>query len=304
MKRTVTLAVVALNEAANIRAFLESVITQKQIGFVIEKIIVISDGSTDATVKIAQSMKHPLIEVWNFKNRIGKSARLTQLYASLKSDFLVQSDADVVFAHNEVVLEMIQPFTNPRVGMAGGNPTPLPAETFIESAINATVSPYMHFRANVRGGNNVFSADGRLLAYRKELIAATTIPKDMIANDVFTYFLCLSKKMRYVFVKKAVVFFRSPQTIADHIRQNTRFRAAPKRMQHYFPETLVNREFSVPLKTYVRELFASFLRHPFQAVVIYMINRYCIIKARRIEQKLNAKWQMANSTKRLTLKLS
>ena len=42
---SVTVAISALNEAQNIAAFLRSVLSQKEEGFVLEKIMVISDGS-------------------------------------------------------------------------------------------------------------------------------------------------------------------------------------------------------------------------------------------------------------------
>ena len=52
---TVTIATIACNEEANIKKFLESVLDQKEKGFKISTILVISDGSTDHTVKIAKS---------------------------------------------------------------------------------------------------------------------------------------------------------------------------------------------------------------------------------------------------------
>src|SRR3989338_5607147 len=49
------------------------------------------------------------IKVWDHKKRTGKSTWLNKIYKDLKTDILVQSDADVVFAHNLVVHDLIKP---------------------------------------------------------------------------------------------------------------------------------------------------------------------------------------------------
>src|SRR3989304_6639199 len=101
---SVTVAISALNEAHNITAFLRSVLSQKEEGFVLEKILIISDGSTDQTAELARALNSDKIEVRKYGERIGKSSRLNEIYKDLRSDILVQSDADVVFSHPLVIL--------------------------------------------------------------------------------------------------------------------------------------------------------------------------------------------------------
>src|SRR3989344_8272149 len=90
---TATLSISAHNEGRNVLIFLRSVLEQVEIGFVLEKILVISDGSTDKTVEIARSLNHQKIEIRDYPERLGKSARLNEIYHDLASDILVQSDA-------------------------------------------------------------------------------------------------------------------------------------------------------------------------------------------------------------------
>lgn len=299
-KPTVTVAVSAYNEERNIKAFLRSILAQKEDGFKLKKILIVSDGSSDNTVKYARELKSSKIVVKEFKDRIGKSSCLNQIYKSINTDILVQSDADVIFAHEFVVRDLIQPLIrNKKVGMCGGNPMPLKGKTFIEKAINCTSVAYSEFRKKVRGGNNVFSADGRLLGYKKELVKKIKIPGDMIANDMYTYFCCLYLGYQYRYVESAVVYFRSPQTLKDHIRQNTRFRAAPIRMKKYFPKKLVEQEIVIPRNVFVLSLIKQFIRHPVLSLSIYIINKYCKLKATLIERRLTARWDMADTTKSL-----
>ncbi len=299
-KPTVTVALSALNEEANIGAFLTSLLNQKQETFVLEKILVVSDGSTDKTVDVVRSFGSSLITVFDNKERVGKSSRLNDIYEDLTSDFLVQSDADVTFSHDRVIEQLIQPLiAEEKVGMCGGHPLPIPGTTFTERAINCTVNAYDKFRTIIRGGDNVFSADGRLLAYRKTFIKQVTIPSDMIANDMFTYFCCVSKGFGYRYVASAVVNFRSPQTLRDQIRQNTRFVAAPDRMRKYFPPELVSFERDIPFLTFIQSTGREFLHHPILCGYIFFINLYCKIRAHFIEPRLTAKWDIAFTTKNL-----
>lgn len=298
---TVTVALSAYNEEKNIVDFLKSVLTQKEEGYILEKILIVSDGSTDKTVMLAKTFNSPKIIIKEYKKRIGKSSRLNFIYKSLDTDFLVQTDSDVIFAHPFVIRDLIKPLIHDKnVGMCGGNPLPLKGKTFIEKSVNCSAMAYIYMRKHVRGGNNVFSADGRILAYKKDLIIKITIPEDMIANDMFTYYSCLFHGYRYKYIETAVVFYRSPQTLKDQIIQNTRFRAAPLRMKKYFSKKLVEYENSIPRLIFIKSVLLQLLQHPILSLSIYIINIYCVVKARVVEKKLNAKWEMAYSTKKLT----
>jgi glycosyltransferase involved in cell wall biosynthesis len=297
-KPSVTVAVSAFNEEKNIKFFLDSVLSQKQNNYKMRKILVLSDGSTDRTCEIVLSYRSPVIRLVSYKERIGKSSRLNEIYRRVTSDILVQSDCDVVFAGDGVIASLIRPLLEgKKVGMCGGNPLPVKGETFIENAINYSCEAYNIFRQKVRKGNNVFSADGRLLAFKKKVFINTIIPYDMIANDMFMYFATKTKKFEYRFVKEAIVTFRSPTFFADHIQQNTRFVAAPLRMKKYFDVHLVDLECSIPKGIYFKTMLFSFVKHPLHCSIIYVINLYCKVKARQLERKLNALWYIANSTK-------
>jgi len=297
---TVTVAVCAHNEAQNIGDFLRSVLRQQEDGFVLRDILVISDGSTDSTVREVKKIRSKKIHVIDYPKRIGKSSHLNTLYRSLTSDILVQSDADVTFANQKVIKNIIKPLKDSQtIAMCGGHPTPLKAKTFTESAVNCTCEVFLALRQRVRGGNNVLSADGRLLAFRRELVKQITVPADMIANDAFAYFCCKYIGYGYCYVKSAVVNFRSPQTLRDQIRQNTRFNAASLRMKKYFPKSLVKQEYQIPAGLVLPLMLKQFTLHPIKCTYVFIVNRYCQYKARCVERKLSALWQIAQTTKHL-----
>lgn len=298
---TVTVAISAYNEQKNIVNFLKSVLMQEEKGFVLKQIWVHSDGSTDKTVKFAKSLKSSRIKVWDHKKRVGKSTWLNKIYEDLDTDFLVQSDADVVFTHPLVIHDLIQPLVrNSKVGMVGGNPMPLPGDSYWEKVVANAFEPYQVFRSTIRGGDNAFSAIGQLLVYRKELVKQITVPYDMVTNDIYTYFCCLTLGFKYKYAKNAIVYFRSPQRLNEVLKQNTRFQTGYIRMFDYFSKEMVEGEMSIPLQTRLLALSAQLIKHPILSSTFYLIKIYSKYQATKKGRGLNAKWPIALTTKKLT----
>jgi len=299
-KPTVTVALSALNEERNIKAFLNSILSQIDKKFILRNIWVYSDGSTDKTVEIVRSIKSKKIEVKVFKNRMGKTYRLNQIYSSLKTDILVQSDADVVFANPLVIENIIQPFINDKeVGMVCGHSQPLPGITFTEKAVNCSWEVNSKLRKFVRKGNNMFSVDGRILGYRKKFIKTVKIPPETIGNDRYSYYFCINKGYKIIYVPSAIALYRSPKNLKDQIKQNTRFFAIPIAMKRYFPPELINKEERIPSFFKRKLMIMQFLKHPIMCAYIFIINKYCYLKANSAVNYLTAKWPVANSTKQL-----
>ncbi|MBI2621975.1 MAG: glycosyltransferase [Candidatus Levybacteria bacterium] len=297
---TVTVAVSAYNEEGNIREFLRSVLDQKEEGFKIEAVWVHNDGSSDSTAQIVRSFKNPKIRLFDHKKRAGKATWLNRIYKDLKSDFLVQSDADVIFTHKYVVRDMVKPLIdNPKVGMTGGSPEPIKGDTFWEKISRVAFEPYKYFRSEVRGGDNIFSAVGQMLAFRKEAVKKIKMPEDMLTNDIYTYFCCLTLGYKYKYAESARVVFRAPQNLSDIIKQNVRNQIGYKRMYELFDPRLVAKEFEIPKAERRKRLVAQIIKYPLHATVFYFVNNYCILITLFTKVKIDAKWPMAESTKKL-----
>jgi glycosyltransferase involved in cell wall biosynthesis len=295
---SVTVAVSALNEEANILNFLRSVLAQDEENYRLEKIIVYSDGSTDRTVEKARSLKDKRISVIDGKQRLGKSSRMNEIFKSNTSDIMIQSDADVTFANPHVITEIVKPFlSDPSVGLCSGMPKPLSSKTFVEKAISTTLDAYDELKIKMNHGHNVNSVKGTLLAFKKDLLRFIQIPSDIYADDVYSYFACITSGFKFRFVPKAVVYYRLPQTLKDHIKQNTRFLNSPVRLSKYFPEDLVESESSIPKRLLLLHLLKEFLRHPILTSFIFLVNFYCRLIKKSVNKNLSAKWQMATSTK-------
>ncbi len=306
---SVSLAVAAYNEQYNIGPFLESVISQKPQGFKFDEIFVISDGSTDNTAKEIYKIMNkyrnnkrnlPKIVFRDDSNRIGKSTRLNQIFKHLKSDYLILADADVIFTDENVIQNLITEFKgDSRIGLVGGNPMPLPPKTFIEKCIDVTFQAYLPIRKNYKNGNSILSATGRIMALRKEIAKKITVPSNTISNDGFTYFANLTLGYKYVCSQEATVYFRSPQNLEDQLSQNTRFQATHAFMKKYFPAEIVDREYFIPTSLLVGNMVKQVIKHPILSLSIFVINRYCQLKALITLSKINALWAVVYTSKKL-----
>ena len=146
-KLQVAIIICALNEEKNINNLLSDLLVQNTKGFDLNKILVISDGSTDKTVEIVNSFKSKTIEVVNHKDRRGKAARLEEAFKKLQEDVFVVLDADVALAHKNVVLEMVLPFLkNQSLGMVGGNSQPFKEGNFLQNSIASSFRVYSNLR--------------------------------------------------------------------------------------------------------------------------------------------------------------
>src|SRR3989338_10835968 len=121
---TITIGIPAYNEEQNIGNLLKSVFSQKEDGYLLKEIIVISDGSTDKTIDIAKKFSSDKrLKILDYSQRKGKSYRVNALLKSLKNEVLITIDSDSILKDEFVIKELIQPFkTKKNVGLVAGNP--------------------------------------------------------------------------------------------------------------------------------------------------------------------------------------
>ncbi len=296
---TVTVGFAAYNEEKNIANLLKSILSQKQKGFILKRILIISDGSTDDTVKIVNLLKSSKIKIIDSKERIGQPSRLNQIYSLFDTDYLIQTDADVVFAHENVIGEIVRAFeADKNITMCGGNVTPIKPKNFIQEAIYCSIDIYKELASEINRGNNIFTANGPLLAYRRNFIKKIKMPEDMIASDRYMYLICVQKGLQYKFVKDALVYFELPLTLKDHIKQNIRFKKSKRLLYKYLPENFLSREFYIPKGLFLRTAILNLINNPLSFLYIFLINRYCKLNSYLKDKNTsNILWDKLERTK-------
>src|SRR5262245_52847255 len=119
-KKTLTIGIPAFNEEANIGYLLQRLLTQNIFNATLEKIIVVSDGSSDKTAKIVREIKDKRILLIENPERLGLYATQNKILENTDSDILVMFDADILPKNQYLVANLIAPIIKDNtIGVAG-----------------------------------------------------------------------------------------------------------------------------------------------------------------------------------------
>jgi cellulose synthase/poly-beta-1,6-N-acetylglucosamine synthase-like glycosyltransferase len=116
---SVSLLIAAYNEE---KYLVDRIANLQQMDYPRQKleVVIVSDGSTDRTNEILQSVGHPNIRVILLPDRKGKSNALNCAVRSAKHDLLIFSDAATLF-EPQALRRLVRHFVNPRVGAVCGS---------------------------------------------------------------------------------------------------------------------------------------------------------------------------------------
>jgi glycosyltransferase involved in cell wall biosynthesis len=162
-----TVLIAAYNEARHIRAKLRSTLEQRYPRDRLD-VVVVSDGSTDATDDIVARYPDPRVRLVRQEPRSGKSRALNRAVAAAAGDVLVFTDANALFAP-EALARLAAAFHDPRVGLVSGQGL-YGADG---DDPHAVANGYVSFEAMARAGESALGflggADGAIYALRRSL---------------------------------------------------------------------------------------------------------------------------------------
>ncbi len=160
-----SIIVAAFNEARCIREKIDTTLAQAYPGL---EIIVVSDGSTDATDAIVAGHPDPRVRLIRQEPRAGKSPALNRGAAAARGELLVFTDANAMFAR-DALTRLTARFADPRVGLVTGQGLYAAAA----GDARAVSGGYVRYEALLRSGESALgfqaSADGAIYALRRGL---------------------------------------------------------------------------------------------------------------------------------------
>jgi poly-beta-1,6-N-acetyl-D-glucosamine synthase len=209
-----SVGVMAYNEEANIAHALESILGQKLTGKRITEIVVVASGCRDRTAAIVADIatREGRVRLIEQPRREGKASAINLFITAARSPVLAMVSADVVVEDGafDVLLEH---FTDPHVGMAGGHPTPVNGTgTFLGHAV------HLQWRLHDRIARECPKL-GEVVAFRN---VVPSIPLDTAVDELSMQALITQLGYRLVYEPRAVVYNRGPATIPDFMRQRRR----------------------------------------------------------------------------------
>lgn len=221
-KLTLSVGIPAFNEARNIRRLLDAIAKQEQINFKLIETIIVSDGSTDATVDEARASSLENLRVIAHTDRQGQAARQNEILTEFKGDLLMLLNGDVLPGTDKLFAKAVSVFyKDPAVGLVGIKHEPLPARTFVEKVVNFGVKMKADMFVQVNGWDNLYNCRGGARVFSKSF--GKKFKWDIkAAEDAYSYTQCKALGFKFSY-SDSFIYYRSPSTLKDHIRQSTRF---------------------------------------------------------------------------------
>jgi cellulose synthase/poly-beta-1,6-N-acetylglucosamine synthase-like glycosyltransferase len=183
------------------------------------EIVVVSDGSSDATEAHAREAAGNRARLVFLEDRQGKTACINAVLPGLLGEIVVFTDANAYF-HPDALRELVRPFTDPRIGCVMGE-----LRYAQEGSLNSSLGEGLYWRyenfikeRESRLGSTIVG-NGAIYAMRRTLCRG--LPREVEA-DVANPLLALSAGCRVVFERKARCHEQPAETVREEFGRKTR----------------------------------------------------------------------------------
>lgn len=214
----ITLLISAFNEEHVIEAKLNSSLA---LDYPLErlKIVVVSDGSTDATNQLVRKYAPRGIRLIAFDSNRGKISALNDAMTQISSEIVVFSDANAIYDRN-ALRKLVRNFNDPSVGVVSGKVMLL--NDALSYGTSEKIYYYIeHFIQEKEGATGTLvGADGAMYAIRRELFRPP--PADTILDDFVISMNIARQGYRVIHEREAIGFERNLLELNDEFRRKAR----------------------------------------------------------------------------------
>lgn len=295
---SLTIAIPAYNEANNIRYLLESVLKQNLDGFILSQILVINDNSADNTFQEALSVPDVRISVISDGRRVGKNARMNEIFSQVRSDILIQLDADIVLNDENTLANLLAPYLGPAPlpVLVCGDHAPLLPRTWAEQIAHFGEMVWLSSIHLAGDHACAFRCYGHIRAFTRTFYKAFTVPQGLQVNeDLYSFLWATERKLPVAFAPTAVVQYRLPNNLSDYVKQFRRTHSYQKQTLQGVQKTVLP---SIPRWIMLKQLLRRMLRtRPDIVFGFFIVRLFCLFGGGQ-ETQTNV-WEVSNSTKRI-----
>lgn len=294
---TLSVGIPAYNEEMNIGKLVKSILDQDYGKIKLGKIIIYSDGSTDGTNAIVRGINSNKIKLIASGKRRGQAHAQNIIFKNSASDILVLLNADILIKDNNFIRNLAGPITAKKgVGLTSPMVVPLSPDNFFEYIIAKGHLEKNKLFATI-GKNNIYLCHGRARALSKKLYKSFKFP-NVIAEDAYSYLINKELGLEFYYVRNSKIYFRSPQSLHDHLKQSIRFVQGIKQLENFFDVNAVRKQFYIPKTKYMQYMFNYFKNSPLEAI-IYVLVQITSITFSLFGRKYNHIWNVSVSSKKV-----
>ncbi len=259
--KNITIAIPAYNEEANIALLLQDILKQKNIKKLVKEIVVVSDGSTDKTIKNIETVKSSLIKLVIQRKRICLAKTLNHIFSLADNEILVVLNADAHIQSIDFIEKLTSPIKKGTADLVSVKLTEVPPINEFEKILYTGLTMKSRMVQSWRHGSNALTCYGVARGFSKKLYTSLSIPQS-IGDDAYTYFYAITHGFRYQFVKNTEIFYRPSSNYRDHKKQTLRFFTSQSIMKKTFGKKIVEPNYKIPTRIIIKELFSSLMRTP------------------------------------------
>jgi biofilm PGA synthesis N-glycosyltransferase PgaC len=220
----ISILVAAYNEAASIGDTLESI---RRAGYPGEfEVIVVDDGSSDATADIAEAHASPWLRVLRQPRNMGKSAALNRAMAESRHDLIVTLDADS-YLYRDALKRLVERYLSDPPATRAVAGTMLVRNSRRNWVTRAQEWDYFHGIAAIKRVQSLYQgtlvAQGAFSIYDRAALRAIGGWEECVGEDIVLTWGLLQAGWRVGHAEDACCFTNAPDTLRQFIRQRQRW---------------------------------------------------------------------------------
>ena len=279
-KPTITVLIPAYNEEENIEKCIRSVLEQEQETYILEKILVVSDGSTDGTVNLVASIDSHLIKSIEWDANRGIGAVVDYAFQNTHSDFLFKLDGDLTLNSTRAIENTLdqRSKTNADLFFVRQN-YPEPSSSLLDRYIHR-IHGYVYKKKLLpllKGDQYLQTHIVGSYLLKKTLYKKITVPQNVITEDVYIFYTSQQQGFKTSYTSDPHVYFAYPESWSHHINQITRWDTSV--LGDYFAGSFMRKyNAPLPLTKVVLILFRELFRNPTLICILVLTRSIAFLK--------------------------
>jgi glycosyltransferase involved in cell wall biosynthesis len=215
------------------------------VGFKLDQLLVISDGSTDDTVVVAKNVSGLPLAVHVNHKRIGLANSLNYIFNQAKTDIVVTLDADIRLQSTLFLTRLLTPILRDMADYTTSSIKEISPKSFFAASLALSMQVKRNIYQVINSGNNLYTSFGLARAYNRKMYTKMRFPSS-VGNDMYSYLYAKSRRLRFEHVPSASALYHLPTRLSDSTGQSVRFYQARRSMDQYFDKQLVDESIRIP----------------------------------------------------------
>lgn len=265
------------------------------------RVLVSVDGKKlDLSIKaaIAKDLRVEVIENEVRRGQVGGIRQILSL--SRDQDIVVLAQDDLLF-DRDMVSEIVRAFgADSSVTMVTAEAVPLPATSFFERIVHAGFFMVKTIERRWNRGDNFLNASGRCISFSRTMAQRVfeEIQEEVINCDAHFYFINRQYGGKFVRCERAKYFFRSPKSLADHLKQSKKYQNVAEELFKY-RRIDVAREYAIPTGLKIDAALWGMITNPIFSALYFGTLVYTRLNGDQTFKRATRFWDTDESTKEL-----